>query len=58
MHSMTDPALGDSRPPLPVRPRPHERDGRQPQTGGGWPHPQHTARHDTNHFARLIGAAA
>ncbi|MFF4983788.1 hypothetical protein ACFY3O_27515 [Streptomyces sp. NPDC001046] len=40
MPSMTAPALGDSRPPLPVRPQPHERDGRQPQTGGGRPHPQ------------------
>lgn len=58
MHSMTAPVLGDSRPPLPVRPQPHERDGRQPQTGGGRSHPQHTARHDNDHLARLTGAAA
>jgi hypothetical protein len=57
MPSMTAPVLGD-RPPLPVRPQPHERDGRQPQTGGGRPHPQHTARHVTDHLAHLIGAAA
>ncbi|KDN74820.1 hypothetical protein DF19_27430 [Streptomyces olindensis] len=52
MFSMTVPVLGDTRPPLPVRPTPHERDGRQPQTGGGRPHPQHTSRHDdTDHPA-------
>ncbi|MGW6926516.1 hypothetical protein ACWGA9_35530 [Streptomyces sp. NPDC054950] len=56
MHSMAAPALADTRPPLPVRPQPHERDGRQPQQPGGRPHPQHTARHA--HLARLIGAAA
>jgi hypothetical protein len=51
MPSMTAPVLERGRPPLPRRPQPHERDGRQPQTGGGRPHPQHTD-------ARLIGAAA
>ncbi|MER7235243.1 hypothetical protein ABT348_30375 [Streptomyces olivaceus] len=45
MPSMTAlPALS-GRPPLPQRPQPHERDGRQPQPGDGHPHP-HTARHD------------
>lgn len=59
MHSMTARALGNSRPPPPRRPQPHKRDGRQPQTGGGRPHPQHTTRHDdTHHLAFLIGAAA
>lgn len=37
------PVLAD-RPPLPMRPTPHERDGRQPSQPGGRPHPrQHTA---------------
>lgn len=48
MPSMT---AADNRPPLPRRPQPHERDGRQPQTGGGRPHPPHTARQDTEHRA-------
>lgn len=55
MHSMAAPALADTRPPLPTRPHPHERDGRQPQQPGGRPHPQHATRHA---LARLIGAAA
>ena len=42
MPSMTAPPVMSGRPPLPVRPRPHERDGRQPQPGDGRPHP-HTA---------------
>ncbi|MFF0386880.1 hypothetical protein [Streptomyces sp. NPDC004286] len=39
------PAL-DTRPALPVRPQPHERDGRQeqPQPGGGHPHALRAAR--------------
>lgn len=41
MHSMTLPAAtAADRPPLPMRPAPHERDGRQPSPGGGRPHPQ------------------
>lgn len=36
------PTAGD-RPPLPTRPQPHERDGRQPQPSDGRPHPQSTA---------------
>jgi hypothetical protein len=33
------PAL-DTKPPLPIRPAPHERDGRQGAPSGGRPHPQ------------------
>lgn len=45
MPSMTAPPALSARPPLPKRPQPHERDGRQPQPGDGRPHP-HTARSD------------
>ncbi|MEU8810702.1 hypothetical protein ACN6K5_002886 [Streptomyces violaceoruber] len=54
MLSMTPPALS-GRPPLPVRPQPHERDGRQPQPGGGQPHP-HTAQHDDTTARELLTA--
>lgn len=54
MLSMTPPALG-GRPQLPVRPQPHERDGRQPQPGGGQPHP-HTAQHDDTAARELLAA--
>ncbi|MFF8939216.1 hypothetical protein ACF08O_31765 [Streptomyces paradoxus] len=40
MASMTPPALAESRPPLPIRPTPHERDGRQGGSDAGRPHPQ------------------
>ncbi|MBZ6211962.1 hypothetical protein KVH31_36305 [Streptomyces olivaceus] len=45
MPSMTALPAMSGRPPLPQKPQPHERDGRQPQPGDGHPHP-HTARHD------------
>ncbi|MEU5445803.1 hypothetical protein [Streptomyces griseofuscus] len=32
--------MGDDRPPLPVRPAPHERDGREGSPAQGRPHPQ------------------
>lgn len=54
MLSMTPSALS-GRPPLPVRPQPHERDGRQPQPGGGQPHP-HTAQHDDTTARELLTA--
>jgi hypothetical protein len=38
MTSMTLPARAETRPPLPMRPTPHERDGRQPSDPGGRPH--------------------
>ncbi|MFE1442958.1 hypothetical protein [Streptomyces sp. NPDC058739] len=41
MPSMTSPPALADRPPLPIRPTPHERDGRQPTDGGGRPHPRH-----------------
>ncbi|WP_240967887.1 hypothetical protein [Streptomyces composti] len=40
MTSMTLPARAETRPPLPIRPTPHERDGRQGGAGTGRPHPQ------------------
>ncbi|CAL9668793.1 hypothetical protein [Streptomyces sp. enrichment culture] len=40
MTSMTLPARAENRPPLPVRPTPHERDGRQEGAGTARPHPQ------------------
>ncbi|MET9142011.1 hypothetical protein [Streptomyces parvulus] len=43
MPSMTAPLITSARPPLPQRPQPHERDGRQGPPGDGRPHP-HTAR--------------
>ncbi|MEU4878300.1 hypothetical protein [Streptomyces sp. NPDC021608] len=46
MPSMTPPAPADTRPPLPIRPQPHERDGRQSQQPGGRLHQQRLA-----HFA-------
>ncbi|MEU5666506.1 hypothetical protein [Streptomyces longwoodensis] len=36
---MTLPLAMSDRPPLPLRPTPHERDGRQPSDTGGRPHP-------------------
>ncbi|MEV5644085.1 sigma-70 family RNA polymerase sigma factor [Streptomyces flaveolus] len=49
----SSPALS-GRPSLPTRPQPHERDGRQPQPGGGQPHP-HIA-HDDSVARELITA--
>lgn len=44
---MSSPAVLAERPPLPVRPAPHERDGRQPSPAHGRPHPQqHTMAGD------------
>ncbi|MEV6028391.1 hypothetical protein [Streptomyces sp. NPDC052036] len=40
---MTSAVATTQRPPLPVRPTPHERDGRQPMPAGGRPHPQRSA---------------
>ncbi|MGY1583845.1 hypothetical protein [Streptomyces sp. MN13] len=40
MNSMTSPVLAADRPPLPRRPTPHERDGRQSAPSSGRPHPQ------------------
>ena len=40
---MTLPPVLDDRPPLPMRPTPHERDGREPSPAGGRPHPQQNA---------------
>ncbi len=31
--------MSDTRPPLPIRPEPHQRDGRQPQQQPARPHP-------------------
>ncbi|MFF8366903.1 RNA polymerase sigma factor [Rhodococcus erythropolis] len=54
MPSMTAPPALTTRPPLPVRPQPHERDGRQPQPQtGGRPHP-HTARHEDTAARQLL----
>ncbi|MFH8939550.1 hypothetical protein [Streptomyces griseosporeus] len=45
---MTLPATVSERPPLPMRPTPHERDGRQPCDPGGRPHPdQHSPAYPT-----------
>ncbi|MET8787999.1 sigma factor [Streptomyces sp. NPDC004589] len=55
MLSMTANPVLDTRPPLPVRPQPHERDGRQPQQpGSGRPHPQRTAQHDDTAARQLL----
>ncbi|MFJ2819049.1 hypothetical protein [Streptomyces sp. NPDC087294] len=46
-----------ARPPLPVRPAPHERDGRQPVPAGGRPHPQgaaHTTLADGEALRRVV----
>ncbi|MGO4417190.1 hypothetical protein AB4Z54_00035 [Streptomyces sp. MCAF7] len=32
--------MSDTRPPLPMRPPPHERDGRQDSPSSGHPHPR------------------
>lgn len=51
---MTLPPVLDDRPPLPVRPTPHERDGRQPTTPGGRPHPrQHATTADPSTLEAL-----
>lgn len=45
---MTLPAAMSGKPSLPLRPTPHERDGRQPSDRGGRPHPgQHTPADST-----------
>ncbi|WJV51774.1 hypothetical protein [Streptomyces flavofungini] len=42
MQSMASPPVMEARTPLPRRPAPHERDGRQPAPdAGARPHPQH-----------------
>ncbi|MFI1700622.1 hypothetical protein [Streptomyces bobili] len=51
---MTLPPVLDDRPPLPVRPTPHERDGRQPTATGGRPHPrQHATTADPSTLEAL-----
>ncbi|MFF7189655.1 hypothetical protein ACFZAR_31490 [Streptomyces sp. NPDC008222] len=45
---MTSAVATTQRPPLPIRPTPHERDGRQPTPAGGRPHPQRSAIADTD----------
>ncbi|MFY4721462.1 hypothetical protein [Streptomyces sp. LaBMicrA B280] len=40
-------ALEAAQTPLPVRPTPHERDGRQAPPSGGRPHPQHRQNEDS-----------
>ncbi|MGV9342860.1 hypothetical protein [Streptomyces sp. NPDC003688] len=54
MPSMTAAPTLEDRPPLPIRPKPHERDGRQdsPDTGGR-PHPQQAT--DRARLAAEIG---
>ncbi|UXY24979.1 hypothetical protein N8I84_41845 (plasmid) [Streptomyces cynarae] len=55
MTSMTLRARAETRPPLPMRPTPHERDGRQGGAGIGRPHPQQqmTARRSAADLARV-----
>ncbi|MFH8797565.1 hypothetical protein [Streptomyces sp. NPDC017941] len=56
MPSMAVPVLEGPRPPLPLRPPPHERDGRQPSPdSGGRPHPQHLLPHVDTTVARELG---
>ncbi|MFF7190258.1 hypothetical protein ACFZAR_34655 [Streptomyces sp. NPDC008222] len=46
MPSMTSAVATTQRPPLPLRPTPHERDGRQPMPADGRSHPQRSADTD------------
>ncbi|MEV5432746.1 hypothetical protein [Streptomyces sp. NPDC052701] len=48
---MSSSAVLADRPPLPMRPTPHERDGRQPSPAGGRPHPR---QHSTSQSDPVI----
>ncbi len=51
---MASAAVASKRPPLPMRPTPHERDGRSPSPAPVRPHPQRTAAAEIG--PRLPGA--
>ncbi|MEV0185831.1 hypothetical protein AB0I54_42185 [Streptomyces sp. NPDC050625] len=55
---MALPVVADDteKPQLPMRPTPHERDGRQPSDPGGRPHSQRDARVDGQIGPRAVGA--
>lgn len=50
MTILADAPTAGAQPPLPTRPEPHERDGRQPTPSDGRPHPQQAADSVTEAF--------
>ncbi|MDI3101865.1 hypothetical protein QJ054_33005 [Streptomyces sp. AN-3] len=53
---IASPPTQDTRPPLPMRPTPHERDGRQPSPDTGRPHPRQISTPPTQPDSTILEA--